>query len=84
MRGFLMEYLEEYNAVIRFISLPGTVNAFTVFDDENEFYNIYVNERLTKFEQRKAVLHEIEHIKKGHFKRFCDQSVSDIEWGMTS
>lgn len=79
-----MEYLRDHNAVVRFIDLPNRVNAFTLFDDENEFYNIYVNQKLTKYEQKKAVKHELEHIEKGHFKRFCDQDVNEIEWGMTS
>ena len=78
-----MEYLHEYNACIRYMILPCRVKAFTVYDDENEFYNIYVNEKLDNYEKRKAVLHELEHIKKGHFKSNCEQNVNEIELGMS-
>ena len=78
-----MEFLHELNAVIRYISLPSRVKAFTVYDDEHEFYNIYVNQNLCHSEQCKAVFHEIEHIKKGHFKSSYEQNVNEIEWGMS-
>lgn len=79
-----MEFLHEYNACIRYMVLPNRVNAFTLYDDENEFYNIYVNEKLDNYEKRKAILHELEHIKKGHFKSSCEQDMNEIEWGMSS
>ncbi len=78
-----MEFLHELNAVIRYISLPNTVKAFTIYDDENEFYNIYVNQKLDVFKKKKAIKHEIEHIKKGHFKSDYEQNVNEIELGMS-
>lgn len=79
-----MEYLHEHNAVVRYMELPNKVKAFTIYDDENEFYNIYVNEKLDNFEKKKAIKHELEHIEKGHFKSDCEQDMNEIEWGMSS
>ena len=77
-----MEFLYEHNAVIRYISLPSRVKGFTIADTISGIFNIYINQNLSHSEQCKTVLHEIEHIKKGHFRNDYDQNMNDIEWGM--
>lgn len=79
-----MEYLYDLSTVIRFMDLPFTVKAFTVYDPCEDFYNVFVNKRLTSFEQEKAIKHEIEHIKRGHFTTDNGRDVSDIEWEMNA
>ena len=51
---------------VREVDLPYKVGGATI-PDENGDYNIYLNKRLSKEGRIKAYIHEIEHIKKGHF-----------------
>ena len=51
---------------VRFLPLPPRVNGITVID-ENADYNVYLNSRLDGYRSRKAYLHELEHIRSGHF-----------------
>ena len=50
---------------VRYLNLPVTVNAVTVVDDDGT-YNVYINERLSFFEQKRALKHELCHIRKNH------------------
>lgn len=52
--------------IIRYLNVPGKVNAVTVVDEEGD-YNIYINPALSHEEQKKACDHELAHIKKNHF-----------------
>ncbi len=56
------------NIYVRFLPLPHRVNGITVMD-ENADYNVYLNARLDGYRSRKAYLHELEHIRSGHFWR---------------
>lgn len=55
---------EEY--IVRLIELPYKVNGLTVCD-ENGFYNIYINSRLSLELQNKAYKHELSHIAEDDF-----------------
>lgn len=54
------------NIFIRPISLPGSVRAVTLPNDDGSF-DIYVNISLPDELQRKAIDHELLHIRKNHF-----------------
>ncbi len=50
---------------VRYISLPTTVNAVTVPDEDGN-YNVYINSRLSHEAQQEAYEHELYHIEHGH------------------
>lgn len=54
---------------IRFIDLPPAIKGMTV-KDSLDFYNIYINSRLSAEEQKKAIQHEMCHIARGDFYNF--------------
>ena len=60
---------------IRLIDMPGRCHAMTMRDSDG-FYNIYINAGIGYWMQRKAVRHEVGHIKRGDFDR---ESVGQIE-----
>ncbi len=67
--------------LVRYINLPGTVNAVTVVD-ENGDYNVYINERLSYYEKFRALDHEVYHIKHDHLDskkslRICEEEAND-------
>lgn len=43
------------------MDLPHSVKAFVAMDDDG-FYNIYINSKLSREEQRRAAAHELNHI----------------------
>lgn len=51
--------MDEYR--VRLVDLPARVGGMVSVDDEG-FYNIYLNARLTRERQRKALRHELDHI----------------------
>lgn len=52
--------------VARLMQLPPTVKGFVVQDAEvDDFYNIYINDRLSPREQSETLDHEVRHIKEG-------------------
>ncbi|XOQ44262.1 MAG: Toxin-antitoxin system, toxin component [Clostridium sp.] len=54
--------------VIRYINLPCTVKGVTVMDEEG-FFNVYINARLSYESQQKAIRHELTHIARDDFFR---------------
>lgn len=50
---------DEYR--IRLIDLPCSVHALVVYDEDG-FPNIYLNSRMSREAQRKALRHELRHI----------------------
>lgn len=46
---------------IRYVDMDTTIPGMTVEDDEG-FYNIYINSRISCEEQEKTILHELSHI----------------------
>ena len=54
------------NIYVRFLRFPYRIKGVTILD-ENADYNVYINSRLDGYGSRKAYLHELEHIRRGHF-----------------
>ncbi len=54
------------NIFIRPIDLPNAVRAVTIPNDDGTF-DIYVNVNLPEELQRRAIDHELKHIRKDHF-----------------
>lgn len=63
---------------VRMLDLPCTVKALVQYDAEG-FPNIYVNARLSREEQEKAILHEIRHISRGD--AYSTESIQAVESG---
>lgn len=51
---------------VRFLAFPYRTKGVTIVD-ANADYNVYINSHLDPYRARKAYLHELEHIKQGHF-----------------
>lgn len=66
--------IEGMDYCVRYVALPFKVHGMTV-QDENGFYNIYINREQTNEIQREAYDHEIEHIMRHDF----DRSVLPLE-----
>ena len=64
------------NIFIRVIDLPVRINAMITVDEDGN-YNIYINERLSYDEKRKALKHELAHARLNHFSR--DITVAQAE-----
>ncbi len=62
---------------VRYTSLPISVHGVTA-RDETGFYNIYINVDQSYENQKKAILHELEHIERGDFDK-SDQPLDDVE-----
>lgn len=52
--------------IVRLVPLPSSVEGFTI-PDENGDYNVYLNDRMDDCRCRETVLHELDHIARGHF-----------------
>ena len=63
--------------IIRYIDLPYTIKGVTVLDSDG-FYNVYINSLLSWEEQKKAVKHELEHIRRDDFDNIC-ASLEEVE-----
>lgn len=61
---------------IRIVPLPEHINAATI-PDENGDYNVYLSSRISEGRRRRALLHELGHISRGHF--YGDASVAEKE-----
>ena len=51
---------------VRQLPMPNTIHGFVAPNDDGTF-SIYINSNLDISQQRKALEHEIRHIKKDHF-----------------
>lgn len=51
--------MDEYK--VRLVDLPPRVGGLVSMDEEG-FYNVYINSRLTRERQREALRHELDHI----------------------
>ena len=56
------------NFCIRYIALPYTVKGVTVVS-EDDFCNVYINSLLSIEEQKKALRHELTHVRRDDFHR---------------
>jgi len=61
---------------VRLINLPSSIKGVTVLD-ENDDYNIYINQKLTPEQQRKVYEHEKNHIDNGDFHNF--DGIEEVE-----
>ena len=59
--------MSERDYAVRLVDLPGAVPAL-VARDETGFYNIYLNARASREQQKKALRHELAHIVRRHFE----------------
>lgn len=66
--------MDEYR--VRLVDLPPRVGGMVSMDDEG-FYNVYINSRLTWERQREALRHELDHIE--HDDLRSAQSVKAVE-----
>jgi len=55
-----------FDIFVRYINLPSTVRGVTI-PNEDDTFNIYINSTLCIEKQKKALNHELEHIKRNHF-----------------
>mgnify|MGYP001861077476 CR=1 FL=1 len=67
--------------LVRYINLPSTVNAATVIDEDGN-YNVYINIKLSYYEQSRALKHEVYHIRHDHLDgekslEICEQEAGD-------
>lgn len=62
--------------IVRYVDFPITVRGATIMDN-NGFYNIYINARLSIDAQKKALAHEMEHIAREDF--FSYGSLDEVE-----
>lgn len=61
---------------IRLTDLPVTVPGFSATDADG-FISIYINARLSKEEQLKALVHELKHITSNDF--YNDSPIEEVE-----
>lgn len=62
---------------VRQFPMPITIHGFVAPNDDGTF-SIYINSNLDTFQQKKALDHELKHIKKDHFYTF-DKDIKTVE-----
>ena len=63
--------------IVRYIPMPYTIHADTR-KDANGDYNVYLNSLISSEAQEEAYLHELEHIRRGHFYQH-DRPTEEME-----
>ena len=63
---------------IRGLELPPTVRGVTVTDPDGN-YNVYINLLLSDSARKRAVNHELIHIRKNHFENYDPVIVNELE-----
>lgn len=58
--------VDEY--CIRYIDMPSRTKGLTV-EDADGFYSIYINAKISAYEQKAAIIHELTHIERNDFDR---------------
>lgn len=66
------------NIIVRLITLPYTVHAFTLPDEQGD-YNIYLNSALSSEQQKKSLQHECRHIENGDFYKELQVKLIEAE-----
>ena len=64
------------NIIVRCISMPLSVRAFTIPDGQGD-YNVYINDALSPEQQKKSLEHEALHIANDDF--YKDEDAWSIE-----
>ncbi len=62
---------------IRLLSLPSTIKGMTLVDPDGN-YNIYINQNLSRNQQRKALQHEMRHVRQGDC--YSEKSIRHLEF----
>ena len=65
-----------YSLNVQLLALPPKIGA-TVTVNEDGSYTMFVNKNITYESQKKAALHELEHVKRGHF--LYNKSADELE-----
>ena len=60
--------------IVRHVTMPTTIHGFTARDSEGD-YNIYINDKIGYFQQRKTIRHEMKHITEEHFEGHDVQAI---------
>lgn len=55
------------NIFVRYLPFPNSSVKAATFPNDDGSFDVYVNTRLSPAEQKKALEHELEHIRRGHF-----------------
>lgn len=58
--------MDEY--YIRYIDMPSRTKGLTV-EDADGFYSIYINAKISTYEQKEAIKHELTHIERNDFDK---------------
>ena len=56
--------MDEY--CIRYIDMPSRTKGLTI-EDADGFYSIYINAKISAYEQKAAIIHELTHIRRNDF-----------------
>lgn len=63
--------------IVRIVNLPATIKAFTIPDEDGN-YNIYISGSLAYEEQKKAYMHEMQHINDGDLDNIIDINKKEL------
>ncbi len=63
--------------IVRLAHWGGRFKGVTIIDGNGD-YNVYINPHLNRAAQRRALMHELQHIQSNHFYDDC-RSVLDVE-----
>lgn len=66
----------DFEYIIRYCDMPYTLKAFTVYS--NNFYNIFVNSRISCEQQHSSIQHELKHIGSGDFDKDCNTDLLEL------
>lgn len=75
-----MRMMKLGNVFVRMVSLPPSVRAVTLPNDDATF-DIYINAELSEELQEKALEHELEHIRLDHFYDEAPVGINEKEAG---
>ena len=66
---------------VRGLSLPGKIRGVTIFAPDDDFV-VFINTDLCKATQRKALDHEMHHIRMNHFYNEDPVVINEMEAGI--
>lgn len=71
--------MNDYHTV--YADLPTSISAYCLRDKVTNFITIVLNSRMDYETQKRAYIHEVDHIESGHLE--LEKGADDIERGMT-
>ena len=66
------------NTIVRTANLPAKIKGIVVLDSNGD-YNVYINNNVSDVGQGAAYMHEIEHIRHGHFYSHEDLEILEVQ-----